>query len=199
MSQQLINEVKQFKKKAEQNRQMHFSISNSANLLNKALHALVLIGSSATAILTFAEYSTFIPWVPFLKDGEYKLFIGLVAGCVFIISILEEYFRLGEKAVSHETIGKQLTSFIRSASVVEALEEILKEDVEKLKNEYSTIHENAPTIPEKIFIKEKQRLIIKIEISKKLETTPHMSTLFYRLKMKAKQFSGSDDSVSGDR
>ncbi|OMD44050.1 hypothetical protein [Paenibacillus odorifer] len=198
MTLQLIDEVKQFKKKAEQNRQMHFSISRRANFLNRTLHAMVLIGSSATAILTFAEYSTFIPWFPLLKDDDYKLFIGLVAGGVFIISILEEYFRLGEKAVSHETIAKQLTSFIRSASVIEALEEISKEDVEKIDNDYSRIHENAPTIPDKVFIKEKQRLKIKIDISKKLESTPHMSTLFYRIKMKFKQLSGYVDSVSDE-
>ncbi|EAQ6061429.1 hypothetical protein AKL58_23960, partial [Salmonella enterica] len=119
MSNNPIIQVKELKKKAEQNRQMHFSICKKANWINKSLHALVLVGSSATAVLTFAEYKTFLPWISNLTDGEYKLIIGVFAGLVFILTILEEYFRFGEKAASHETIGKQLTSFIRKASILE--------------------------------------------------------------------------------
>lgn len=183
-----LEKVREFKKKAEQNRQMHFSISRNANFLNKTLHALALIGSSSTAVLTFADYKTFLPWIPDLADNEFKLAIGVFAGSVFILTILEEYFRFGEKAASHETVGKQLTSFIRNASILEEQGEITEENIEKLANEYNIIHENAPIIPDRVFLREKQRLRIKIEISKQLETTPHMNIRFYRWKMKFKQF-----------
>lgn len=192
-----IDKVKELKRKAEQNRQMHFSISRRANQLNKTLHALALIGSSATAILTFSEYKTFLPWFPDLSDGEYKLTIGVFAGLVFILTILEEYFRFGEKAASHESIGKQLTSFIRKASIIEDYEVITGDVIDKLTSEYNSIHENAPIVPDRIFLKEKQRLRIKIGISKQLEVTPHMSIWFYRLRMKIKQFSALE-SRSGD-
>lgn len=203
MSKDLLHEIKQLKKKAEQNRQMHFSICKRANLLNKTLHALVLIGSSATAVLTFAEYKTFLPWFPTLTDDEYKLIIGLLAGLVFILTILEEYLRLGEKAASHEAIGKQLTTFIRSASALEAQEGVTQDDLDKLVREYSTIHDNAPIISDRIFLREKQRLGIKKDISKKLENTPHMSIWFYRIMMRFKQINAAcdnriTDSINGD-
>ncbi|PGK37506.1 hypothetical protein CN907_16625 [Bacillus anthracis] len=117
MSQDIMKkEIKNLKKKAEQNRQMHLSISRKANLVNKMLHTIALIGSSLTTILTFAEYKTFIPWFPWLTEGNYKLIIASFAGLIFIITILEEYLGLGKKAAIHETIGKQLTTFIRTAS-----------------------------------------------------------------------------------
>mgnify|MGYP001188782896 CR=1 FL=1 len=203
MSNDLLHEIKRLKKKAEQNRQMHFSICRRSKIWNRIIHCLVLIGSSVTAILTFAEYEVFLPLFPTLTDNIYKLIIGVFAGFVFILTILEEYLRLGEKAASHETIGKQLTTFIRTASALEAQESITQDDLDKLVSEYSTIHDHAPIIPDRIFLREKQRLGIKIDISKKLDHTPHMSIWLYRIIMKYKQIiatckNKNIDSVDGD-
>ncbi|MEE3955903.1 SLATT domain-containing protein [Peribacillus frigoritolerans] len=194
MSQCFIKqEVKNLKKKAEQNRQMHFSISKTASLLNKILHAVALIGSSITAILTFAEFSTFLPWFPWLTDETYKLIIGFFAGLIFIITILEEYLGLGKKAATHEAIGKQLTTFIRTTSILETYETLTQAELDQVSGEYSSINESAPIIPDRIFIREKQRLQVKIDISKKLEKTPHMSVPLYCIKMKLKQLFSSDE------
>ncbi|MGG1678741.1 hypothetical protein ACIFOT_23920 [Neobacillus sp. NRS-1170] len=192
-------EIKNLKKKAEQNRQMHFSISKKANILHKALHTVALIGSSITAILTFAEFSTFIPWFPWLTDGNYKLIIGLFAGLIFIITILEEYLGLGQKAATHENIGKQLTTFIRTASKLETYETLTQADLDQAVVEYSSINESAPIIPDKVFLREKQRLYIKIEISKKLEQTPHMSISLFLIKMKLRQLFSPNDTQNGNR
>ncbi|WP_394542826.1 hypothetical protein C1N73_32885 (plasmid) [Priestia aryabhattai] len=193
MSQDPIKQqVKKLKKKAEQNRQMHFSISKTANVLNKILHAIALIGSSVTAILTFAEFKTFTPWLPWLTDGTYKLIIGLFAGLIFIITILEEYLGLGKKAAAHETIGKQLTTFIRKASTLETYETLTQDHMDKAVSDYSSINESAPIIPDRVFLREKQRLCIKIDVSKKLEQNPHMSVRLYLIKMKLKQLFSSN-------
>ncbi|MFP3668963.1 hypothetical protein SB717_27885 [Priestia sp. SIMBA_032] len=193
MSQDPIKQqVKKLKKKAEQNRQMHFSISKTANVLNKILHATALIGSSITAILTFAEFETFLPWLSWLTDGTYKLIIGLFAGLIFIITILEEYLGLGKKAAAHETIGKQLTTFIRKASTLETYETLTQDHMDKAVSDYSSINESAPIIPDRVFLREKQRLCIKIDVSKKLEQTPHMSVRLYLIKMKLKQLFSSN-------
>jgi hypothetical protein len=61
------------------------------------LHTIALIGSSATALLTFADYETFLPLFSLLTESTYKLLIGIFAGLVFIITILKEYFRFGKK------------------------------------------------------------------------------------------------------
>lgn len=187
MGESVLHEVKELKRKAEQNRQMHLRISHRANLGNKCMHAIILIGSALIAVLTFADYSTFKPIFPTLTDGVYKLTIGLFAGLVFTMTILEEYFRLGEKVASHESVGKQLTSFIRRASALEVKNGLSEVDLEVLVNDYSGIHENSPVISDKIFLKEKQRLLIKIEISKELSRNPHMSVILYRLKRKFKK------------
>jgi hypothetical protein len=188
MKQELVLlELKKLKKKAEQNRQMHLSISKTAHFQNRLLHACAIIGSCITAILTFAEFTTFLPWFPELTESTYKLIIGTFAGFIFIITVLEEYLRLGNKSATHETIGKQLTTFIRTVSALETYEELSKAELDKVTGEYSTIHEGAPTIPDRVFLREKQRLNIKIDISKKLEKKPYMSVNFYRLKMKFRQ------------
>jgi hypothetical protein len=187
MSEHIKKEIKNLKKKAEQSRQMQFSLSKKANIFNKILHSFALIGSSITAILTFAEFSTFIPWFSWLTDGNYKLIIGFFAGLIFIITILEEYLGLGQKAATHETVGKHLTTFIRVVSKMEAYETLTQDELDKAVSEYNSIHESAPIIPDRVFLKEKQRLLIKIEISKQLEETPHMSIHLYLLKMKLKQ------------
>ncbi len=186
MSEHIKKELKSLKKKAEQNRQMFFSISKKANIFNKVLHSFALIGSSVTAILTFADFKTFIPWFPWVTDGNYKLIIGMFAGLIFIITILEEYLGLGKKSTIHENIGKQLTTFIRKASVLEAYDSLTQSELDQLASEYSSIYEGAPTIPDRVFLREKQRLYIKIDISKRLEQDPHMSIPLYRIKMKLK-------------
>lgn len=188
MSEVLLREkIKNLKRKAEQNRQMHFSISRTSNIQNKFLHASVLVGSCATAILTFAEFTTFTPWFPELTEEIYKLIIGLFAGLVFILTILEEYLGLGKKSVNHETIGKQLTAFIRKVATIEAHGEITQPHLDEITREYNSIHENGPVIPDRIFLREKKRLYIKVDISQQIEKTPHMSIFVYIFKMKMKQ------------
>lgn len=173
--------------KAEQNRQMHFAISRSKNRLHRLLHSLVLIGSSITAILAFSDYTTFQPWVSTITDVHYKLSIGVFAGLVFITSILEEFLRLEEVSISHEFTGKKLTTFIRSASSITSKEVITKEDLDFIINNYNNIHENAPLIPDRIFLREKQRFRMKLSISKQLGMTPFMNIKLFKWKMKLRQ------------
>lgn len=186
MNEKQRDELKKFKNKAEQNRQMHFSMSKKANMSKNLLHIFALTGSSIIAILTFADSKTFAVWFPSITDDNYKLIVGGFAGVIFIITILEEYLGFAEKASSHENVGKQLTGFIRRVSTYLSHEKINEDDVEQFSAEYIEIHENAPIIPDKVFLKEKQRLKRKIDVSKKLDHNPHMSVNFYLLKMKIK-------------
>ncbi|MEF2098200.1 hypothetical protein V3595_26760 [Bacillus sp. CFBP9009] len=126
-------------------------------------------------------------------EETYKLIIGLFAGLIFIITILEEYLGLGRKAATHETIGKQLTTFIRKTSILETYETLTQAELDQVLGEYSSINESAPITSDRIFFREKQRLQIKIDISKKLEQTPHMSVRLYCIKMKLKQIFSSDE------
>ena len=91
-----------------------------------------------------------------------------------------------------------MTSFIRKASIIKEKTEITDEDIEKLTNEYNSIQENAPIIPDRVFLREKQRLRIKMEISKQLEITPHMSISFYKLKMRLMQINVQKSGVENN-
>ncbi|MDR7250411.1 MULTISPECIES: hypothetical protein [Bacillus] len=156
-------------------------MSKKANMSKNALHIFALSESSIIAIITFADSKTFAVWFPYMTDDKYKLIVG-GAGVIFIITILEEYLRFAERASSHENVGKQLTGFIRRVSTLLSHEKINEDDVENFSEEYIEIHENAPIIPDKVFLKEKQRLKEKIDVSKKLDYNPHMSVNFYLLK-----------------
>lgn len=187
-----IGQLQELKAKAELNKHIHFSIFRRASRLKSLLHSLILIGSCTVAILTFADVKIFLSWIPTLSDSNYRLATGTFAGLVFILTILEEYLRLDAKAVSHEAVGKQLTSYIRKIRKQEEIEEISKEDIEKFINEYISIFENAPVISDKVFLKEKRNHKIKKDISDKINKTPYMNITFYIIRMRLEQYCGKN-------
>ncbi|MCL6586940.1 MAG: hypothetical protein K6T72_10595, partial [Anoxybacillus sp.] len=62
------NQIKKLRKKAELSRNAHFMIANRLKLYSNCLHSFVLIGSTVTAILTFANYDAFLPIFKNLND-----------------------------------------------------------------------------------------------------------------------------------
>ncbi|OOE04642.1 hypothetical protein BO219_04405 [Anoxybacillus kestanbolensis] len=182
------NRIKKLRKKAELSRNAHFMIANRLKLYSNCLHSFVLIGSTVTAILTFANYDAFLPIFKNLNDKVYKLTIGLIASLVFIVTVIEEFLKLEKRASEHEGAGKQLTTFIRNADLIEKSTSINEGDILQLTQSYTTICENSPVIPDKVFFKAKKHLYEKIAISKELEINPFMNIYFFKLMMRLKQF-----------
>jgi hypothetical protein len=182
------NQIKKLRKKAELSRNAHFMIARRMKLYSNFLHAFVLIGSTVTAILTFASYDAFLPIFENLNDKYYKITIGLFASLVFIFTVIEEFLKLEKLASEHESAGKQLTTFIRNADLIEKNTSINEEDILQLNQSYTMISETSPVIPDKVFFKAKKLLYEKIAISKELEKNPFINIYFFKLMMRIKQF-----------
>ncbi|CAM4167980.1 hypothetical protein BAMA_19270 [Bacillus manliponensis] len=173
--------LKKILRKSEVTRNAHYLLFNRYRILSNVLHAIILIGSSIVAILTFAKFTTFKPIFQKISEEGYTLFVGLFASLIFILTVIEEFGKLSDKASGHENTAKQLTSFIRNTDAIKKLPEISEEDIDKVTMQYNMINENALSLTDKAFYKAKQRLFIKIEISKELEKNPFLFIWLFKI------------------
>lgn len=183
------DQVVKLRRKANLSRHVHFMIGKRFRIYSGFLHFFTLVGATITAILTFANYDTFLPIFESLIDDIYKLIVGTFASMVFVLTITEEFLKLGERATQHENVGKQLTTFVRNAAQIENLEIINEDDITRLTMQYTMISEAAPSIHPKYFIKAKKDLHKRIEISKILERNPFANVFFLKILMSYKQTS----------
>ncbi|GAB3806613.1 hypothetical protein [Virgibacillus kimchii] len=174
-----VEQIKKLIRKAEVTRNAYFLLGRRYKSLNNWLHFITLISASIVAILTFANFSTFLPIFPNITEEYFKLVIAGFASLVFLLTVTEEFLSLANKVVIHETPAKQLTTFIRTANAVKGSDRITDEDIEKLTSQYTMISESAPSIPDRVFIKAKRELLVKIEISKALDDNPFLSVKDY--------------------
>ncbi|UTR12732.1 hypothetical protein MM300_10855 [Evansella sp. LMS18] len=169
------NELKKIKSKAEKSRQAHFDLAEKKSLLRDILHYITLILSSFVAILTFADYQRFLPIIPNLTQDNFVLGVGFLASFVFLLTVTEEFKRWGEEAQQHLYTGKQLTSLIRDCDSLIKNESLLEGAVTNIREKYILINELSPPIPDKEFLKAKQRYLNKRAISEYLDEHPHLT------------------------
>lgn len=174
------DQLEKLRWKAELLRNAHSMLHRKFKRYSNWLHFFILVGSSIVAILTFAGYETFLPLFPSWRDAGFKLGVGLFASLVFILTVIEEYLKLGSKVGAHENAIKQLTTFIREIEIVQKLSVITNEDMSKLVKQYTSINESIPTIPDNVFFKAKQGLKRKIEISKALDNHSFLPITLYK-------------------
>ncbi|MFS0596650.1 SLATT domain-containing protein [Peribacillus frigoritolerans] len=181
------NQIVKLKRKANLSRNAHFMLAKRFNIYNGFLNFSILVGSTIIAILTFANYDTFIPILKYLTEDLYKLFVGIFASSIFILTVADYFLKLGRSSSQHEHTGKQLTTFIRHADAIANLKRATEDDVTRLTMQYAMINEAAPSIPNKFFIKAKKDLHERIEISKILEKHPFTNVLLLKFSMTIKQ------------
>lgn len=177
----LRGRIKKLRGKAEKSRNAHGLLYKKFKRTSDLLHILTLVGSSIVALLTFADFDDFLILFNSLTGDIYQLSIGITASMVFILLVLEEFLSLNKKAASHENAVKQLTTFIRLADSIEKNKSVKEENVSELTSQYTLINENAPLIPDKIFLKSKQRLNRKICLSKTMDTNPFVPFFIIKL------------------
>lgn len=182
-----INQIEKLKRKANLSRNTHFMLSKRLNIYNGFLNFSILVGSTIIAILTFANYDTFIPTFKYLTEDTYKLSVGTFASLIFILTVADYFLKLGERASQHEYTGKQLTTFIRQADAISSFKSEHEDDVTRLTMQYTMLNEAAPSVPSKFLIKAKKDLHERIEISKILEKYPFTNVLFLKFFMTVKQ------------
>lgn len=176
------DEIRKLIRKAENSRHAHFLLAHRLNGMSKILHSFLLCGGAALATLTFAKYETFKPLNNQLTDDVYTLIVGGLATLIFVMTVLEEYVKWDERGKEHDNIGKQLTSFIRDSDGLLKQATVSENDVTLLRSKYNFINEIAPSIPDKVFLKAKQSLKIKIDISKRLDEHPFTKIKRYKRK-----------------
>lgn len=177
-----IEQIKKMKKKAESSRNAYFILAKKYKRYSNILHFLILLESATVAILTFSDFTLFAKVFRNIKVDTYNLIIGIIAFIVFFLTLIEEFLKLSNKSAEYEAAGKQLTTFIRYSDKVEKGKTISHDDVNYLNFYYISLSEITPIIPDKIFIKAKQTLKKKIEISKKLDENPNLIIWIFKFK-----------------
>ncbi|MED2841258.1 SLATT domain-containing protein [Bacillus wiedmannii] len=180
-------QINKLRKKANLSRDSHFMVASRYKIYHNFFQFIIITGSTIIAILTFANFDTFLPVTNNLTEAKYKLFVGIFASIIFIFTVIEGFLKFGEKVAEHENMGKQLTTFIRNADSVKNLRLLNEDNVTQLTMHYNMLNEAAPTIPTRFIIKAKKQLHQRIEISKMLEGKPFTNVFLFKIYMKIKQ------------
>ncbi|WP_409291136.1 hypothetical protein [Peribacillus sp. SCS-37] len=181
------DEIKKLLRKSEVSREAHFMIANKLKFCSKVLHSIILIASSIVAILTFSSYESFTLLIPRLNEEAFKLGSGILASLTFILVVVEEYVDWGEASHKHENAGRQLTSLIREGGGLIKSESLSPAQVDSFRSKYIMLNESFPAIPNKFFLKSKQKNLTKIAISKELDKDPFLPIWLFKLKNKTKR------------
>lgn len=183
-SDQALVEIAGLLRKAEIARNAHYMIAASKDGVGRYIHAVVLVGSSVVAILTFANYKLLLPVIPSLTGRRLTLTVGVVASLVFILVVIEEYARWREIARLHNEAAKRLTTFIRTAAQLKDRSSLSSEEVASVRERYISLMEEMPSIPDRVFFRAKKEWLMKVEISRRLEKTPFASVRSIRKRLR---------------
>jgi len=110
-----------------------------------------------------------------MNFNSFTLFTGVLASLTFIFSLLALVFNFSGKAETNLRSAKHYTRFIKDFSAMKNKDLVSEENFIHAKDNYTYIADNSPLIPDKVFLKCKQKLLIKIEISKVLDKCPWKS------------------------
>lgn len=201
--------IKKLIQRAEVTRNAHFLLFNKYKKLNNFLNAFLILGASTVAILTFANYDSFKPINPNLNEEIYKLFVAGLAAIVFILTVIDWFFKFESKASTHENVAKQLTILINNIRKIKneiSGSENNNDYKARLTEQYNNISENAPSLSDRVFYKAKQNFFIKKEISTMLDKNPFLpiwlfkiSKRIYYLKMQIKKNEVNDVKIDKDQ
>lgn len=163
----ILSEIWRLNKKADQNRSFHGDIIDKIRLRNKIFNLYITIGTAISATLIFAKIpdTYFLPW-------------GIFSATIFIVSLLPKTLNLEKSLENRVLVLNLLGKWIRDAQNFGNIEILVldKENAikrqKKLIEQYKDIMDKAPSIPNRVFLKSKQKHLQKIEISKMLDKYP---------------------------
>ncbi|HEY4786930.1 MAG TPA: hypothetical protein VIH57_12820 [Bacteroidales bacterium] len=178
--QHIIDEISRLNKKADQTRSMHSAIMQKLKRWQVLLTLYVTIGSATTAMLTFVqlEHLSFI-------------IIGCLSASIFITGLLPSALDLSKKITERDVAIKLWGNWIRDAQnftnirIKELnLEEAVKQE-EKLIETYKEVINTTIDIPDRLFLKLKQRHKQKVAISIELDKNPFESLKSIKKRLKS--------------
>lgn len=178
---EIESEVKNLEKKAEMTRSIHVFCSNKCKFWIDSFLVLTVILTILIALLSLV-----VPQLITFNNTDESIFaiiIAIASLAILFLSVSDRIFGLNERYASHIQGVKLLTDFIRECHQFRHVD-IIKQDENKnlaklneLRNDYSHINHWLPmaNTSDREFLKCKQDLFLKIEVSKKLETDPHLN------------------------
>lgn len=174
-----VEVVRDLERKADILREVH---SDKAKRYRKHLDYIVYSTVALSAVITFLAIAD--PRILFLGDDVKGLFSSIVAVLgivVLLLSISDRMLELNRKLCSHDETVKLLTEFIRRCHQcrhvdMQGCEECIKQEkVKNIRESYAFITRMAlPTDQsDEEFVLSKKKLLIKIDLSKKLDKDPY--------------------------
>lgn len=164
--------LKELKRVANQNANMHSWESDRYNLWDKILVCLGLIFSAFLLTMTFAS-EDFVNRTIGLTPDYYKLCMAILATFTFSTTLVLLAWQPASKSASHkEAISRYSRSRHKIDLLLDEERPICKADVENVVDEYLNT-DDLPKIKNSRFNKLKQKHLIKIAISKEISKNPH--------------------------
>jgi|GEM_PF-5296433 len=170
MNLNLIEELKNLCRKADQTRSIHNSIKGRKAFWNRLITLYVTVGSAISAMLIFADI-----------DPKYQTLFGFFVASVFIASLIPNALNFGteiaERTSAVHLWGRWLKDADRfcNSDLSHLSDQDFKTEQEQMVDEYKKVMDNTPQISEDDFNRYKQKHLQKVAISKALDKTPFKS------------------------
>ena len=173
--------VQDLERKANISRDTHvYSAKKCKILINLALIFTIIL----TMIITFLSLA--VPLMLSLDDNGKNIFgiiIAIAGLSILFLSVSDRIFGLNERYAIHNQGVKLLTDFIREChqfrhvDLKDKREEVNLLRLDALQREYSQLNQLLPIndISDYEFLKCKQNHLIKVEVSKRLDSDPHLN------------------------
>lgn len=172
--------IKDLERKANISREIHAYCSRKCK---KRINIILIF----TIILTIIITSLSLAWPQIMSindDGKniFGIIVAISGWTVLFLSVSDRIFGLNERCAIHNHGVKILTDFIRVCHQFRHIDLKEKDDTENLlklealQHEYSQLNQLLPIndINTSEFLKCKQKYLLKLEVSKKLDTNPYL-------------------------
>ena len=166
---EVIKEIWNLHRKADQNRSMHSLLLEKLELIQKISLAYITIGSAVSAMMIFAKMPSYCYLIP-----------AFLSASLFISGLLISAFGINSKIHQRKLAVSLWGNWIRKTSnfIKVELDSLNDDEIRTqtvfLNESYRKVMEDTPQIPDSKFLKLKRKHLIKIEVSKALDGNPFM-------------------------
>ncbi|MAC89374.1 hypothetical protein [Maricaulis sp.] len=184
-------EIGGLKRKASAFATAHATLRDRYRFRSRLIEIVSLISSAWLVSLAFSDramVNLVLPWV-----SQPNIFIGALGVTVFCLTLLQFATRWGARADAHGLALENYASITKSARrLLNDIDSLDAAELSRLRDQYEFVNANSIEIPERQFLALKQRHLVKVEISKKLDNRPGLNLLLTRLAIYWRDFRDSD-------
>jgi len=162
-------DIKRLKNKANLNREIRAHLFRRYDRLNKAISTITIVGSVTIAIISMALYGSSLGEI-FLF---YVCFLGIIISTLVVI---ERIWDFRKKSYEENDAMNRLTDFSWECDMM-LRKDINEEDLHTIKDKYVALTNALPGsgISDVLFLKIKKSFLVKVELSKRLDSDPSLN------------------------